>query len=727
MSELAELIDRLPPPEIPSSLSSADQQLIRLLIDSARQQVRPFTGEYKAAWLLVPFESDVWVTTNSGREQLIDGQWKNAIRIDWRVRLPNGCLLTDARYDKLLTVAKKVSFLMRSDLICGSSAPRSWAGATANLLAILRWVTLHEDRFHPEAYALRLIDQAALDWLLVDYAKGGWTLELQILQRLLAAFYRGAHGTPCPPSLLNAPCALLPAEIDPLIRWVESQGGYMKAKTGQHAEKFFLSRSWLGQLINESPINLRAIRVARFCRQFEPDFDNILLLESVHRLTEFPSQRIASMDDESGGLSESSVGMFRGLFGSLLDAHRHLPDLLPEPTNLSIHRAVKLANHYAKQVGHTPFMPVSTGLTYLNAAMRFIHVYGDAIIELYLAVLPSIMGKETSRPRWLAKAFKRHTKDWRIASGEPITKVLNITKFRHAENPRAFNRMRSNPTLDEALRVLIGSCVVCMAILKPSREEELTHLKRNCIRHDDNGYWLNYKLGKSNLKGVEAWQEVDRPIPVISAKAIKILQRLGDGLSQVLGGDSKASDNLFYLPRLEGLGALNADSNLLNIHLNLFCDFVDLPPDTEGRRWYVRIHEMRKWFLLLLFWSGRFDVLDAARWMAGHTDAAHIYAYIEKEFPGESLPQIEAEYSEERLRRLEKGQSGIEDGSNVLYEAVLKHFNVEFLAMIPESEWAGYVRALRESDTFHLEPHSIRDEDGAVVGINVSFVMRQVA
>jgi hypothetical protein len=63
---------------------------------------------------------------------------------------------------------------------------------------------------------------------------------------------------------------------------------------------------------------------------------------------------------------------------------------------------------------------------------------------------------------------------------------------------------------------------------------------------------------------------------------------------------------------------------------------------------------MRKWFLLLLFWAGRFDVLDAARWIAGHVHADHTYAYIEQNFPGEELPAIEAEYSIDRLRRLDQ-------------------------------------------------------------------------
>ena len=724
MNALAELIDRLPPPEIPSSLSPADQQLIQLLIESARLQVRPYTGDYKAPWLLVPFEANVWETTNRGREELIDGRWKNTVRVDWRVLLPNGLLLTDARYENLLTFAKKVSALIRSDLISGSSAPKAWANTISTLCALLRWVVLNEDRIQPETYALQLLDQAALDWLLVEHAKGGWTQALQIPQRALAALYRGAHGTACPRELLDKTYALPSAEISPLIRWIDEQGRYVNSSQGQHKEKRLLSRAWLGQLINESTSKLRTTRMSLFCRQFEPDFHTPLMTAKQQK-TEFPSQHVASLDKEHEGASEKSIKCIGGLFGLLLDAHRHLPDLLPDPASLSIRRSVNLALRYAKSSGNTHFMPVNTGLAYLNGAMRFIHVYGEAIVGLYLAVLPSYSYQNGNLS--LNRAMKRHAGDWPIATGEPITNVLNITEFRRMEGCRDFARFHSNPTLDDALRVLIGACIVCMATLKPSRNEELTHLKRRCIRHDSNGYWFNFELGKSKVKGVEAWQEEDRPIPVITAQGIQLLQRLGDGLSQLLGEDTKATDNLFYLPQMEGVGALRINGGLLTKHLDLFCDFVGLPPDSEGRRWYVRIHEMRRWFLLLLFWSGRFDVLDAARWIAGHTDAQHIYNYIEKEFPGESLPQMEAEYSEDRLRRLEQGQSGNEDGVNALYEMVLKHFNVESLSMIPESEWAGYVRALRDSDAFHLEPHSMRDEDGAVVGINISFVMRPVA
>lgn len=734
MTNLATLIDRLPPPQFPEYFNEQDRQMVLLALASAKQQIRPYDGKFEAPWLLTPFEALVWETTNRGREEWIDGKWHNIIRIDWRVRLHNGASLTDVRYVRLLTLAKKIAFLARCDLISGNSAPSGWKSATGQMINIIRWTVLHEERFQPEKYGLRLLDQPALDWLLGLIAEGHWAHALQIPQRILAAVYLSAHSVACPQALLDDPYAIPPAEIGPLVRWLEHQEGYKKVSEGAHYGKRYLRREPLARLISENCLSVSGPNVSRFLRQFEPDFSDGALLIGLKQSTEFPSQKTKSIQHASGGAgSEGSVEALAKAIATFLDAHRHVPDLLPEPAHISIRRATSIANRVARPSAHTLSMPVNTGLAYLNTAMRFVHVYGEAIVGFYLAVMADSNPntRNSSLNRSLKRSLKRRLNDWHIGSGELIASILNITEFRREEAKPDFGRLRSNPTLDEALRVLIGSCIVCIALLKPSREDELTHLKRNCLREGAGGYCFNFNLGKSNAG--EAWQDEDRPIPVIAAKAIHLLQRLSECLSAIFAEERKFGDNLFYLPKAEGTGALNASGDLLNNHLDIFCDFVGLPPDCEGRRWYVRIHEMRKWFLLMLFWSGRFDVLDAARWIAGHTDAEHIYAYIEKEFPGEELPQIEAEYSIDRVYRREQerkrghGDAGNEDGIDALYEAVLRHFNVESLTMVPESEWTGYVLSLRKDEKFHLEPHSIFGENGRdVVGINVSFVMRQV-
>lgn len=702
-----------------------------LALISAKQQIRPYEGKFEAPWLLTPFSNRTWETTNRGREELINGEWHNTIRFDWNVPLPNGTLLTDVRNDHLLVLIKKVAFLMRSGLVSGTCSPSGWRNSMGKLIGLVRWTVLHEKNFLPERLGLRLLDQSSLEWLFSVVAEGGWFHAHQIPHRLLSKMYQGAHGIACPQSLKNNPFKIAPEELAPLVQWLESSDYYTPAKDGAHTGKRHIKREPFAKLIGEDPWSFNSPYVSRFMRQFELDFSDQILLVALRQSTEFPSQKVGLVQDTSDGVaSEDMIRSLEKVVATVLDAHHHFPEFLPEPVNISLRRASSIAMRIARPKSHTLFMPINTGLVYLNTAMRFVHVYGEAIVGYYLAVLQDF-NPVTPNPS-LNNSLIRRLNDWRIASGEPIASVLNITEFRHKDAKTDFDSLRRNPTLDQALRVLIGSCVVCMALLKPSREEELTHLKRDCMREGSDGYWLNYERGKSNVGDV--WQEADRPIPVISAKAIHLLRRLGSGLVTLFNDERKASENLFYLPKVEGMGALTAHADLLNLHLDVFCDFVGLPTDALGRRWYVRIHEMRKWFLLLLFWSGRFDVLDAARWIAGHTDAKYIYAYIEKEFPGEELPHIEAEYSIDRMyrrdleRRNAKGTVNSEDSVDALYEAVLAHFNVESLVMVPEAEWSSYVQSMRQEEVFHLEPHSIFADGGRqVVGIDISFVMRQVA
>jgi hypothetical protein len=730
MTKLAILLDQLPLPQFSDDFSEQDRRMVLLALASAKQQLSPYNGKFVAPWLLNHFTDEVWETTNRGREEMIDGQWQNTIRFDWKVPLPNGALLTDVRYERLLMLIRKIAFLMRSGLVSGNSTPTSWRNAMGKLIVLVRWTVLYEEKYKPEQYGLRLLDQSSLDWLFGLVAKGGWFHALRIPQRILTVMYHGAYGNVIPQCLTEDPFNIPAKEIDPLVQWLERQDLYKIVRDGVHSGKRHLKRDPLAVLIGENPLSFKNPNVSRFLRQFEPDFSKEKLLVRLRQGTEYPSQKVLSNQNFSDiGASEDMIMMLEKTIATVLDAHRHVPDLLPEPALISLRRATSIAYRFSTPSSHTLFMPINTGLAFLNTAMRFVHVYGESIVGLYLAVLTDY-NPNTPNPS-SNKSLSRRSIDWRIASGEPLTSILNITEFRRKEGKPDFDRLRANPTLDQALRVLIGSCIVCMALLKPSREEELTHLKRSCMSQRDDGYWFNFELGKSNIG--EVWQEEDRPIPVIAAKAIHLLQKLGSSLSTLFADERKVCDNLFYIPKLEGMSAMAAHGDLLNIHLDIFCDFVGLPTDMEGRRWYVRTHEMRKWFLLLLFWSGRFDVLDAARWIAGHTKAEHIYAYIEKEFPGEELPQIEAEYAVDRLYRHDQARSRAsgaddnEDGVDALWDAVRKHFDVESLTMIPESEWSSYVQSLRKNEKFRLEPHSIFAENGHdILGFNISFVMRQV-
>jgi hypothetical protein len=205
----------------------------------------------------------------------------------------------------------------------------------------------------------------------------------------------------------------------------------------------------------------------------------------------------------------------------LLSAHRHLPDELPDPETLSVRTAFDLAKAHARPGRHRGFIPINTGLSYLNDAMRWVHCYGEAIVDDYLATLARLdfagfRARKTRPDRpVLHQAFASAESAQLVVDhhGTPtlIRTALGITTFNRRSNETAsFEAFRAAPTLTEALNVLIGACVVCIGLLKPSREAELTHLPRECsIEHHD-GYYLRFELGKSNAG--EAYQLRDKPI-----------------------------------------------------------------------------------------------------------------------------------------------------------------------------------------------------------------------
>lgn len=734
MSTLAEQLDAFLRAPLPQGLDAHQAALLHNALQIGVSSVRPYSGDFQAPWLLTSFDASVWHTTNRGREEFVDGVWQNTVPINWSQPFPDGSHLTDQRYTLLLKTLRTIAWLSRAGLLGWSHvAVTTWQKQVFWTIRLAAWLVLHADRYRPEKHGLRLMDQAALNTLAMQLAAGGWFEALQAPTRLLMKWYPARFGSSCPPSLLTAAYAVPTGVCEAIVEALETDERYYLRS--RESGPRYLNRAALAEDLNAPLSIFHTKRTASFLRQFEPDLWTSKLLVPVNLRTEYPSQRTLTRADAArlpcseGTLDDAELNLL-----ACLSARRHVPDLLPDPTPLHVKEAIIVAKLYTKESHHTPFLPIDTGLAYLREAVRWVHVYGDAIVSLVVAMsrrAEDLRAARASKGQFLQGMRKALAVELKKSSitlngrAVPLTEALPI--HGHDVRQGSFARMRERPSLAEALDVLVGACIVCMAILKPSRRSELHHIPRECLVEGADGFYLRFELGKSNVG--EAYQLRDKPIPYISAQAVKLLQRLGTGLVNVFDEKRKIRERLFYLPDSSGFRKPDRCSlHRLRDALFAFCDFVALPPDELGRRWYVRIHEMRKWFLLLLFWSGRFDVLDAVRWIAGHTDVGHTWAYLEANFPGEELPALEAEYAVDRIRRLEEGlrPGDGELGLQTLYEKVCEHFAVGSLAMVPEGEWAAYVAALRSSEAFHLEPHTIYGHgDREVVGLCVSFKLSE--
>ena len=693
-------------------MSQVEFAELLVTLEDAKDRLRPYRGVFEADWLLSDFDAPCWKTKSLDSAR-VKGNWANTMNIDWSIRLPNGGSLTDREQVKTLTTIKKVAFLYRQGFAEGPVPTLDvWRAFLYDMFGLIRWLNFN-DRCRSD---LSMLNQWSLDQLTAELAKGGWSGAFQYPERIVAALYVATYARDCPQAIIDDP-GNVPASVrEDMIAYLESRSAYTVGGRRRDA----LSRKFLSKLLNEPTSALCGIseRTRAVIRQFEPRLaDANGLLVNTGSKRRYPSHRTITVETAltrptTGSTAKRVCGSVR----ILLSLSRHMPSDLPDPSTINTARSIRLVRPQSRPKGHTPMIPIEIGLCYLNEAMKWVHQFGDAFVEFYVRVVTVVVNKSQSR----------NLNEWEIRKIQdqalqdtPMPTALKTAGFdlsvRHpTTNYRGLAEHPERVDITQALQVWVGAVSILCGMFKPSRDSEVTRYKRNCLV-GEGPYWLDGKIAKT---GVREHRDSSggKPIPSIAARGVRQLQILGDALVSLHNEENPVqAERLFYLPRRGiGVGAVAVTNAGLDRYIDAFCDYVNMPLDSLGRRWYLRIHEMRKWFLLLLFWSGRYDVLDAARDIAGHGDISDLYAYVEREFSSDDFYRLEAEYSIDRLRDYDftKDSHPEEQGLVELYNLVLNEFNVEELELVPERTWQSYVTALRQEDAFHLEPHSVSDENG---------------
>jgi hypothetical protein len=86
------------------------------------------------------FVDPVWTFERWNR-----GRTAGLLRIDWRLRLADGSVLTDPRYDALLRVGRELVYLLMTTPPVGRRRhrPGSAISVAQHLFVLFRWITAH--------------------------------------------------------------------------------------------------------------------------------------------------------------------------------------------------------------------------------------------------------------------------------------------------------------------------------------------------------------------------------------------------------------------------------------------------------------------------------------------------------------------------------------------------------------------------------------------------------
>jgi hypothetical protein len=315
----------------------------------------------------------------------------------------------------------------------------------------------------------------------------------------------------------------------------------------------------------------------------------------------------------------------------------------------------------------------------MRSSYKFIVDHGERIFDLIYQAL-SIAKERRDGTAYKDASLNKSIQE-NIIEKQLDFKVWNIPWS--STSAQRFQLIRENASLFQAYLILIGSLTSIIGSLTARRQGELMDLPAtgclhpninpNLIKNKDVLYHLAFDAGKTGNR--YARKKLKVPIPLMVAKLIWQLQIFHKRC--VTGGMIPPTTPLFLYITHDSLELIALDASTHNICLDAICDYSETPVITmangvEGR-FYIRQHQLRRFFALVFFLSAGFKGLDALRAFLGHSDIQHLHNYITEVIPGSMLDSVKAQCICEDLTSGVSTIEGLEYVKTLLCETLGTH------------------------------------------------------
>jgi len=688
------------PRKIPVSLEHSEDEHANELVTQARKIVRVNDNNFEADWLISGgIGSKIWVVVEN---HILN----TTLTVQFDDFLPDGSLLTDPQNSLLLTPIQKAAFHLREgNLPDFNGWHKQWIRVLDSSVNLARWLVLHAEVFHPSQYGFRLLTDDHLTAYFHEFASGGITSTLKLDDRLLTTLHQNTNSTMPLPELLASKNSLNEDFLLESARWLNGQGAYVYStnrKTKIVSRRYL--ESTLGcafQIFDMYP------SIANIINQLDLQYlpaapEAILLIPTENRL-------IVPVTPIVRSTMKSHISAVR----SFTFTHR-LVDEIP-----AFSESTFKETHLEKigLDGHTKLIPLEVGLEAINKAAEMIICFGEQIVEAISAFSELYTQQKNKHYRQifaqLIKAmFMDKLSDWPSDAkfgGTPLFTRYNVTSFTSRTRAEDIDKGITFKSLHLAF---YGACAILIGMCKPIREGELHTLNLDCLNSEfeEGGAELIQTLEKSGRLGER--QQIKRPIPSLTAKAIQLLQVLAARLKKIYGDeDGPSRDYLFYIPT-RCLSAPNGKAlgKTLTSAIDTFCVIADLPKEEDGKPRKIRVHEMRKFFLLVMHSHHEGYLRRTLSYAAGHIQEAQIDSYISFSHDDPERVNYESQCVGDRLISLERGCTPSEgnDGLCALYNHVCDHFNVHTIQSLSGQHFIRFLNLLQRSGTYKSTLYSIK-------------------
>ena len=669
----------------------------------------------QADWLYSPFKSNVWV---------YNFEFTKPKELNWNVHLYDGSILTDKHNHQLL-MSLKHWLIASTDRSVGSPVAGNKLSASMStmsrdfrsVLRIIDHLLLNGHHYKLTEFNLGALTQDDLTSLLdrahsnkdaneslYDWSSrtSRYLLELlsvtdnkQILQ-FLECYPSTSYVDP--DILRECPLGLSKEEIVSIRAAIFlNQLGYLRQGS---SKKYSFGGVW----------GMNTSKVAREI------YNNTLYAKTVAKPT-FPSLDVNFEDEtlmsrECDGVKVTTKESELLSRGNLQEYRRALEKLqslnildLPAPPQDAIDTLKTYSPEVQTKEGRFKTVPYDLVFKTIKEAIEFHLKYGDLLIDTLCSVteytaqksirLTSINSDE------LLEMIPKELQDLGVSclGITCLTPGNGLTPNRGANTSKYFHKLRRNEGLLDLVHVYYGAVKIVVGVLTARRDGELIDLKADeCL--DITEQWLIFEKRKSSQMLFGARNTEARPIDPIAVDMMKNLIRLQNKHIELnlLNGPTK----LFAPPQINASGKFSINRRLSDSYVDLFCDYFQVDTNNNGERYYLRQHQLRRFFALLFFHSSQIGGLETLQWMLGHTDPEHVWHYITESIQGSVLRGAKAQYVAESLMR------GAKEYNN-LTDFVYDKFSTTDFSVIEVDELEEYIDELIKEGKATVEPEFFVD------------------
>lgn len=695
----------------------------------------PYPSTVQAAWLLEGSMGDaVWKTKNGGKEYFDNG-WQLTRNASFDRRLPDLSSLTEVENKKCLDSIQKWAFAYRSGWLERVPGPKAWIQAVNWSLLMTSWVYLDTGKYQPKTEGFSLVDEDDLALLMEALAVDGWASALRLRERVFSSLFLYSFGKKPEQQILDQ----LP-KVDPefIKKIADVLGSEEKFTQYTSSDQKLISRKFIADLVGCSARSLDAVSVRSFLRQFEMSDNSSLILLPGAIKTAHPSQRLVIFDDESRSRLTKQAMLQHATNCTCFWSGHVISDIGIPMLDISTKVLIKDLEVGLEPQQHQKLIPLSEAVSALNEAAQWISNYGDQLVEILASHLvdraiidldyPFFENTAIFHLRNEAYAHQRARHVYRELLSKSGNDIFNALGLQTLFDVGRRVPVRGSLSLSQAISILIGACAYSIALMKPMRDGELSKIEYDCVsRIEGLGCFLKVPVEKAGDLGV--LDDAMRPIPFLTYKAVTILQKIGDLTAQIYYGVEAKPDRLFLFPSGNGFAKPVDKAYGITIDrcMDWFCEYVDFPLDVHGRRHYFRVHELRKFFLLMITWDDRMHGWECGAWMAAHRDADYMQAYTEANWNGAEISKWEAEYVEHKILEIECGNATMPStGFEKLYNQIRDFYGVEKIATLTSDKYKSYVSEMLATRRFELIPLSLPAVDGRNTMVDLALIAREM-